>query len=121
MFIYYNVNPSDRHIEDCVTRAITLATGLPYRLVKRKLHRSANVNECSPLSLQCYRYLIENELDYPTVPCRGLTVEQFCKKYPVGTYLVRIEGHLTCVKNGNIYDIWDCSNADCDTAWVVKR
>ena len=43
-FVYYNNNPYGLKEEDCVTRAITLASGLPYFEVQKKLKLIANLN-----------------------------------------------------------------------------
>ena len=36
------------------------------------------------------------------------TVNQFIKAHPKGTYIVNISRHVACVKDGKLYDTWDC-------------
>lgn len=116
-FKYLNVNPQKLTIEDCVARAITLASGLPYEEVWRKLWLTAELYECDTLCKFCYSNFITNVLKYKEVNCHNMTVGEFADRHPFGTYLVRIEGHLSTIINGCVYDIWDCRDALCDTVW----
>lgn len=43
---YYNRNPANNHINDCVCRAISNCTGLSYGAVDRLLATTAKDNEC---------------------------------------------------------------------------
>lgn len=39
----------------------------------------------------------------------------------IGTYLIRIKGHLTCVKEpSTVWDIWDCRAKMCDLSWEIR-
>lgn len=120
-FKYKNLNPLGRHEKDCVCRAIALATKSDYYDIERKLYLTGELYECEQLCVACYLNLIENFYDYKRVDCiRGLTVGEFAKEFSKGTYLVRVEGHLTCIKNGDIMDIWDCSDEIVDIAWEAR-
>lgn len=114
---YLNLNPNGTKEEDCVTRAITFATGLPYKEVSKKLWLTADLYECDRLCKFCYSNFINHVLKYKEVNCDKLTIGEFANKHPYGTYLIRIEGHLTCIKDGIVYDIWDCRDEMCDTVW----
>ena len=35
----------------------------------------------------------------------------------VFSILIRVPSHLTAIKNGVLYDIWDCRHELCDTVW----
>ncbi len=116
-FIYLNLNPNGVKEEDCVTRAITLISGLPYEKVYDKLWLTAELYECDTLCKFCYSNFITNVLKYKEVNSHNLTVEEFADLHPHGSYLVRVNGHLTAIKNGNVYDIWDCRDEICDIVW----
>ncbi len=118
-FVYLNVNPDNAIEGDCVTRAITFASGLDYNWVKRKLWLTGELFDCDCLCRFCYEHFVEDVLGYKKVNCENLTVAEFCKKYRVGTFLIRVPEHLTCVKDGLCYDIWDCTNEACDIVWKV--
>lgn len=116
-FVYYNRNPDGEKESDCVTRAISLATGISYPSVRKKLFHSSRLLECEKLSCDCYSHLLENVLMFQPVACRGLTVEEFSDFNPNGVYLIRINAHLTTSIDNSVWDIWDCRNEMCDKAW----
>ena len=121
-FSYYNNNPKNIEEEDCVTRAITLATGLPYKTIARLLDLVAEHNDCNRLYLGCYRYLLEYIFGYPVkYPKRGETVADIIDKYPHNTLLIRIDQHLLCAVAGVIYDLFDSGyRSDVTCYWIVK-
>ena len=49
-----------------------------------------------------------------------MTVEKFANYFPIGIFIVRVEGHLTCVIDNKIMDIWDCREKIVDLVWEVK-
>ena len=120
MYTYHNVNPQGERINDCVTRAIKLASGLEYSTIRRKLFHTARLLDCEKLCWTCYMFFIQEVLGYQVVNCDHMTVRDFAKKHPQGTYLIRIQGHLTCLIDGQVHDIWDCTNEGCTIAWYCK-
>ena len=118
---YLNLNPKGIREEDCVTRAITFASGLPYKEIYEKLWLTARIFNCDRLCKFCYSNFINYVLKYKEVNCDNLTIRQFAEKHPYGTYLIRINGHfnghLTCIRDSVLYDIWDCRDELCDTVW----
>ena len=116
-FQYWNENPRKLTTNDCVTRAITFATDMPYEEVSKKLWLTADLYNCDRLCKFCYSNFITNVLKYKEVNCDRYSVGEFADTHPYGVYLIRIEGHLTTIKDGVVYDIWDCRNELCDTVW----
>lgn len=121
-FTYYNLNPKKIEEDDCVTRAITLASGLPYKTVSNLLDLTAEHCGCERLYYGCYRYLLERVLGYPVkYPDYGETVEDIIDQYPHNTLLIRIGGHLLCAVAGTIYDLWDSGyRSDVTCYWIAK-
>lgn len=121
-FTYYNNTPSKAILDNCVTRAITLASGLPYKTVSKLLDLTAEHCNCERLYYGCYRYLLENVLGYPVkYPDDGETVEDIIDKYPNNTLLIRINQHLLCAVAGTIYDLWNSGYRDDVTCyWIAK-
>ena len=118
-FVYLNINPDGAHKNDCVTRAITLASGLKYSTVRKKLFHTARLLGCMKLCWTCYSFLLANVLGYRQVNCDDMTVGEFAENHQNGTYLIRIDQHLTTVVNGDLIDIFDCRNRKCHIAWKV--
>jgi hypothetical protein len=120
-FVYYNVNPLKIEEEDCVCRAITLASELPYYTVCKLLELSAEHNDCEKLCVNCYEHLLTEVLGYTIkLPKYSATIEEIVNRYPNNTLILRINYHLTCAINGTIYDLWDCRDMLVDMFWIVK-
>lgn len=118
-FVYHNVNPDGQRASDCVTRAISLGSGLDYPIVRRKLYHSAKLFDCDKLNVDCYCHLLQDVLKFPRVNCEGFTVEEFADTYPYGVYLVRMDGHISTICNGEVVDIWDCRDCEITHAWKI--
>ena len=118
-FIYYNRNPDGNKASDCVTRAISLSTNLPYSKVRQKLHYSAKLFECEKLNVDCYSHLLEDVFKFPKIYCNGFTINQFADTHPFGVYLVRMDGHISTIWDGKVIDIWDCRDSYITDAWRV--
>ncbi|MBR5223795.1 MAG: hypothetical protein IKV81_06505 [Clostridia bacterium] len=119
-FVFYNRNPDGERESDCVTRAISFALDKDYSSIRKKLHHSARLNGCDKLCVCCYRLLLESVFGLQAINCRNMTINDFATLNPMGTYILRIDGHLTCLKNGTVYDIWDCRNEEVTDAWFVR-
>lgn len=119
-FKYLNLNPLTLKEEDCVTRAIALASGNTYEDIQSKLFHIAALFECEKLCVCCYVHLIEDVFGYDKIPTNNKTVGELAEQYNDCVLLVRIDGHLTCVVYGVIRDLWDCSDSIADIAWVVE-
>lgn len=120
-FRYWNENPNGEKRNDCVTRAITFASGIEYSEVRKMLYHSARLLKCPKLCPTCYSFAIQEVLGGVPTNCNGMTVGEFADKHPNGTYLIRIEGHLLCISNNVIYDLWDNRHRECDLAWKMHN
>ena len=119
-FVYYNQNPDGKRESDCVTRAISFATGIDYATIRRKLYHAAKLNDCTKLCVCCYRLLLENVFGFEPIDCEYMTINEFADEHPIGVYILRIDGHLTCMVDSTVYDIWDCRNEELTNAWRVN-
>lgn len=118
---FKNVNPLGAKELDCVTRAITGALDLNYYEVKNKLELVGALFECEKLCVCCYKFLLDNVYNLERIEeYQGLTIKEFMKYNPYGTFIIRVDGHLTHCKDGVIYDIFDCGNEIVDLVWIVK-
>ena len=112
-------------VRDCVTRAIANATGMDYLEVyngineeakkehasKRKAKRSSARNGVYTGTVKRY---IERVLGWVWVPCMGIgtgcQVHLKESELPsTGSYILNLSGHLSCLKDGKLYDTYDCS------------
>ena len=120
-FRYHNVNP-DKSVEgDCVTRAISLASGIPYTAISVLLDATSMEHECDRLCVCCYHHLLEDTLGYRVQFVKGYkTVGEIAEEYKHNKVIVRIEGHLTACMYGIVTDIWDCTGEEADCFWIVQ-
>lgn len=119
-YVFYNNNPDLLIENDCVTRAISLASGLPYETIEDKLYLTSKLFECPKLCLCCYENLLNFVFGYEQIyGVEGMSIEEFANYHPIGTYIIRIEGHLTTLIDGVIYDLWNCSDKVVDVVWKV--
>lgn len=113
MYVYYNPNPNGKLTGDCVVRALTKALDESWYEIYddlcdegRQAGDWGNTNSVwgSYLRKQGYRrYVVPN-----TCPdC--YTVSDFAYDHPAGVYIVATGTHVVCVKDGDIYDVFDSS------------
>ena len=103
-FIYTNINPFGAETDDCVSRAISLASGYDYFDIQEKLYLASRLFECDRLDVCCYQNLLENVFGYKPVYCDNMII---------------VPNHLTVIIDGNLRDTFDCSQEYCDKAWYV--
>ena len=120
IYEYLNMNPEKEHINDCVTRAISFAMDMPYEVIARKLVLVSELYDCPKLCMSCYAHLLDNVFKLPRVYADDLYPDEFADRFPFGTYLLRMNGHLMAIRDGVIYDTFDSRYYDFITdAWRV--
>ena len=119
MFVYYNTNPQNYHIPDCVIRAITLALNIPYHKVVNMLHLNGECLNCDMLNVKCYEKLLDYDFKLPHYTSKGKTAEQVASDFPNDILLLRMDGHLSSSICGIIHDIWDCSKEEITDFWII--
>ena len=117
---FLNLNPLGKKEQDCVCRAISLGLEEDYFIIEDKLKLVAKLFECDALCLCCYKFLLDEVYSLNRIEeYQGYTIEEFAKNNPFGTFIIRIEGHLTCLIDNTCYDLWDCRNKIVDIVWKV--
>jgi len=115
MWIKCNPNPCRREEPDCVVRSIAIATGQDWDEVHWDLCVLSHIHCTMPsvnwlweMYLKAYGF--EKFLLPETCP-ECVTVSEFAKRYPEGTYVIGTGDHAVCVRNGNWYDLWNSGDA----------
>ena len=111
MYIYANPNPCRREEPDCVVRAVCIATDKDWDEVHWDLCILSHY-ECTMPSVNWLweLYLKKNGFEKFLLPeaCpKCVTVREFAKRYPKGTYIIGTGTHAVCVRDGNWIDLWD--------------
>ena len=122
-------------VNDCVTRAIANATGKDYKEVydlvnsyisKERVRGSIRSNARDGVPKETV-YQILTDMGWIWVPTmfigKGCQVHLDEKELPKGTLLVSVSKHLTCVKDGKLYDTYDCTRGGtrCVYGYFVKE
>lgn len=115
-FEKYNPNPftpkGQKHkFGDCVIRVICGAKGKSWFEVYDLLNAKGRETGDFGNSKQVYPHVLE-ELGFVRSTVKrekgkkALTVEKFCDQYQEGIYILGLAHHLSCVRNGVVFDTW---------------
>ena len=117
MWKYYNANKLGNNVSDCVVRAISLAEGESWSDTYKKI--SVLAEEKGTL-LDDVDF-VENYLDerYPRQCHYSKLVGEFVNEFPKGVYLCTMQGHITCIIDGIIYDTFDPSKRRMWCSWKI--
>ena len=122
----FNANPKNKKAGDCVIRAISIGLNKDYIEIYKELFETSlktgyMVNDKKNFE----KYLEKQKILKMKMPKRidntRYTVKEFVEEIakPNKTYIINIANHLTVVKNGVLYDIWNCGRKSVGNYWVV--
>ena len=124
MWIYTNPNPCRQEEPDCVVRAISIATGRSWDEVHWDLCVMSHEHCTMPSVNWLWElYLTEHGYEKFLLPesCpQCVTVREFARLHPEGTYLLGTGTHAVTVKDGNWMDSWD-SGDETPTVFFRRR
>ena len=69
---------------------------------------------------KCYSHLIEKVLYGVPKNCDDMTVNDFAEIHPQGTYLLRMNGHITTLIDYTVFDLFDCREYFITNAWEIR-
>lgn len=123
MWIYANPNPANKLVSDCVIRAVSIALNMPWYQTFDELCDVAR-NDCNVPSDDNvwghYLYLKGFEpLVLPSTCPRCLTIEEFTRFFPIGTYIIGTGSHAAAVLDGNYFDTWDSGSEVVSFFWKI--
>ena len=111
MWVKVNANPAGKRVGDCVIRAISVATGMPWVYVYDQLHAVGRYEFDMMSSNDVWGlYLYWMGLEPFVLPsdCPDcVTVKEFTKFFPDGTYIIGTGSHAVAVIDGNYFDTFD--------------
>jgi hypothetical protein len=125
-FHYHNQNPHNRITGDCVYRAISYATRIPYNdIVLEIAYRQIETGYCKDDKRTFESILTKYGFVKMPQPKhkngKKFTMKDFVETYGIGLYVVQLKYHLTVVENGKNIDIWDCvKHGGCVGNYYVK-
>ena len=111
MFRYYNPNPEQKSVGDCVIRAISKLTNQDWDTTYFGICIEGAIHHDMPSSNNVWdKYLLRHGYKRTLLPdtCPDCyTVKDFCDDYSIGSYLLAIGNHVVTVVDGDYYDTWD--------------
>lgn len=119
MWKYYNANPLGNNVSDCTIRAISAAEEKTWDETYEELSRLAQKDGILLDDVD----FIEDYLDkrYLRQCHYSKTVGEFAEEHKKGRYLITMQGHISCIIDGNIIDTFDCSDRRMWCAWRVSK
>ena len=119
MYRFFNANAQGNFVNDCTVRAISVAEGKSWDETYEEL---SDLAQNQGILLDDVSF-VEDYLDdrYERTCHYSKLVGEFIEEYPKGTFLITMQGHITVVKDGVLYDTFDCRNRRMWCAWEVKK
>lgn len=114
---FYNANARGKFVNDCTIRAISVAEGKPWDETYEELSIIAQRNGIILDDVNFIEPLLDSR--YERVCYMSKTVGEFAEENPIGTFLITMNGHITCCIDGVIYDTFDCREREMWCAWEV--
>ena len=134
---------------DCVARALSIATGLPYKqitsmlvegmqsvrktrktkrfLARNGFKKSSDITADKGILKRKFLYDMIEDLGFMWIPTMGIgtgcRVHLRADELPSGTVICMVSKHMVCVKDGVIHDTYDPSRAGTRTVygyWIKK-
>lgn len=119
MYKYYNANAHGNFVNDCVIRAISVAENKSWSDTYDDLSRIAKKNGILLDDVNFVEPLLDFRYDRIET-YSGDTVRDILEDNPYGIYLVTMNGHITVIKDGVVYDTFDCRDRIVRNVWVVR-
>ena len=129
-----NVNPQGKDCNDCVFRAIAGGTGISWKDTFAGLCQtglSLHAMPDYPIVFRKYlkeigaRYVYKSAQAHAHTEDEASTADmtsgEFIRQHPKGNYVLRLWWHVTCARDGFLYDTWDASSEKLLEAWRSRR
>lgn len=118
MYKFYNANAVNRFTDDCVIRALSVATGKSWNEVYDYLSDLAQY-EGTLLDKREFVIKYLNKTYHRLYGIYG-TIGEVSGMFPNNTLLITTRGHIVCSKNGIVYDTFDPRERIVEYVWLVK-
>ena len=95
MYRYMNMNPRGLNVDDCTVRAISVAERISWDEAYDKLSDSARKLGLMMSSVPAIDYYLDKR--YKRIDKDYLTVDDFMREHPRGTYLITMPRSYHCI------------------------
>lgn len=121
MYIHANPNPIGKYVDDCVIRAIAIATDRSWDDVYAHVCLQGYIMKNMPSVNKVWgTYLssigfVNEPIDSKCPDC--YSIKDFCYDNPDGIFILATGSHVVCVKYGNYFDTWDSGDEQPTSVW----
>lgn len=120
MYRFYNANPYGNRVFDCAVRSLSTATGMTWEEAYQELSDNGKRLGLMMDSVESIEDYLDRHFDRQCHYAK--TLEEFIEEFPYGTYIVSMNGHLTCVLDGGInVDTFNPSRRIIRCSWYVEE
>lgn len=113
-YVFFNNNPKEARVGDCVIRAISRATGQSWTDAYIALCSEGLAFRDMPSSNYVWGMYLKKfgfeEYMVSSVCPNCVTVAEFAKEHPKGIYVLACQNHVVTVEKGDYFDTWDSGN-----------
>lgn len=110
-YIFYNPNPKNQRVGDCVIRSLCKALRRPWEDMYIET-ACEGLKYCDmPSSNYVWGMLLRRygfrQKAVPAICPDCVTVERFTQEHPEGTYVLACQSHVVTAVDGNYFDTWN--------------
>ena len=118
---YFSVNLKKHKTNDCVIRAIAIATEIDYLKVRDSLFDRAKSVGRMPNDKEVYEAFLKDNGWIKNSPIKNSKGKKYkVKDFPVKNCIVHTTNHLTVIKDGALNDTWNCMEW-CANSYYTKN
>lgn len=124
-FVKVNLNPLHRRVGDCVVRALSEALDQTWDETFAGVCMQGFIDKNMPDGNEVWgHYLVKKGFVREKIPDSyppDYDVEDFARDNPIGTYILAIDGHVVCIRDGTIFDTWYSGEEHPAYVWHRKQ
>lgn len=121
MYVHANPNPNGAYVEDCVIRAISIATDRSWDETAIYLFLQAFVMKNMPSVNKVWGTFLSSigfrQYPLPNACPDCYTIRDFCEDNPFGVFILATGSHVVAVIDGDYYDAWDSGDELPTSVW----
>lgn len=125
MYKYYNPNPLQKRVGDCVIRAITKATNESWEQVYIGVCMQGYLLSDMPSANHVWGAYVKNrgfqKRNLPDNCPDCYSVKSFCEEHTQGKYLLATGSHVVAIVDGDYFDTWDSGDENPIYYWQEAR